>query len=103
VDVTPLADAIIATMRPFQALRYVPRADPASTTNASFAWEWGKLNKPAFDAVDNAVKKDVADQLAEKARGQTDANRRDAIQHIVGILRSDGIHAIERAIGKPAH
>ena len=101
-DASTLADAEIAALRPFQALQYVPRVDPSSTTNPSFAWQWGRLNTPAFVAVDDAVKHDVSDQLAERAAAQPDPNRRAALQHVVDILRRDGIHAVERAIGRPA-
>ncbi len=101
-DAETLAIAAIAAMRPFQALQYVPRVDPSSTTNLSFDWQWGRLNVPAITAVDNAIKRDVADQIAGRAKSRTDANERAALQHIVDVMRRDGIDVIERAIGRPA-
>jgi hypothetical protein len=94
--------AAIAGLKPYQALRYIPRVDPSSTTNLPMLWQWGSMNQWMYSAIDTAVKGDVADQLDKIADKQTDANKNAGLKDFVALLKTLGIRALEQAIGTPA-
>jgi hypothetical protein len=110
-------DAELASMSPpsisgrpnvaFTAERFIPREDTAKG-NTALVWEWGKMNPDMVTAVDNAIKKDVADALAEKAAALPSTKteetlKKDALTDLVAHFRSEGIKAIQTALGgKPA-
>jgi hypothetical protein len=80
-------------------------------TRAPLEWRWGHLGNAAFAAVDETVKGEIAGQLHEmakdieepvKALGMTIYGTRNAFLSFVRHLRTDGIAAIEKAVGRPA-
>ncbi|MFI5893992.1 S8 family serine peptidase [Actinoplanes sp. NPDC051513] len=118
------SDAIRAALGPagFAAKPFVPRADPRpgattplTTTDGSRApleWRWGQLGDAAYRAMDETVRHRIADELAELSRKVDDRIEaplglrvqgvRGAYGAFVRSLRSDGILAIEKAVGHPA-
>jgi len=97
-------NAFVNRYRPFAAERFVPREDTGApvSPNASFAWEWGSFNADMRSAVDDAVTGEIANTLADIARGQSDANVRAALNDFVAHLRAQGVRALEAATGTAA-
>ena len=118
------ASEIRAALGPegFAARAFVPRADPRPGANPALAttdgtrapleWRWGQLGPAAYQAVDQAVKGQIATDLLELARDVKEPMRaplgirifglRSAISDLVNHLHADGIGALEKAVGKPA-
>lgn len=96
----PMFQQAVAAMQPFAAERYVPHANP-SGGNPDMVWQWQFLNKPMYDAVDTAVKTEVADQISTLA-AQQDGPKRDALNDFASLLQIIGIHALELAVGQDA-
>ncbi len=64
----------------------------------------GEKNPDMVKAVDDAIKKDVADALADKASAlpvDTTEHKltKEALTDLVAHFKSDGINAIQRALG----
>jgi hypothetical protein len=93
--------ASLKKVLPYKALSFVPKED-IKKGNVAMDWHWGSFNAEMRAAVDKAIKEDVADALKDKADEQTDNNIKDALNDFVQHLKSVGIGAIEKAIGKPA-
>jgi len=86
---------------PFAAERFIPREDLAAG-NVSMNWHWGAFDANMRAAVDVAVKHEIAITLHDKAAGQTDKNRRDALNDFAAHLETAGIAALEAAVGVKA-
>jgi hypothetical protein len=110
----------------FVARRYVPRERPGDRRNlpmtstaagrAPLEWRWGQLGPAAYDAVNEAVKTKIAEELAKHTKKVPDSvpghllgvrivtvrGVKGAFQAFVDHLRADGIKAIENAVGKRA-
>ena len=103
----------------FAARAFVPRESKAAGANvpltrsdgarAPLEWRWGKLGDVAFGVVDETVKGRIASELHEMAEKVTDPidaglgmrvhGTRNAFLSFVRHLRTDGITAIEKAVG----
>ncbi len=62
----------------FTAERFIPHED-TSKGNTQLLWEWGKMNPDMVKAVDDAIKKDVADALADKASALPTTNKEEQL------------------------
>ena len=81
-------------------------------TRAPLEWRWGQLGDAAFGAVDETVKAEIAGELHEMATTVQDPinaglgmrvyGTRNAFLSFVRHLHTDGIAAIEKAVGKSA-
>jgi hypothetical protein len=79
---------------------------------APLEWRWGQLGNAAYSAVDESVKGAIAGELHDMAGSIADPIEAPLGQRVYGIrnaflafvrhLRSDGIKAIEKAVGTPA-
>lgn len=106
----------------FAARAYVPRESPVAGANppynrsdgtrAALDWRWGQLGPTARAAVDETVKTTISAELRALAGNVADPitapfgirvyGIQNAFLAFVRHLRSDGIGAIEKAVGKPA-
>jgi hypothetical protein len=93
--------AALKTVTPFAAEKFVPRED-TSAANVGMDWEWGKFNAEMRSAVDSTVKSEIAAVFRDKASGETDKNKKEAMVDLADHLTSAGIAAIEAAIGVKA-
>jgi hypothetical protein len=104
----------------FAARGFVPREDRSSTANVPLVpadggkspleWRWGQLGDVAYRAIDQAVKVRVASELHKKVDDVDDPveaslglrihGTRNAYRSFVAHLRTEGIVALENAIGK---
>ncbi len=91
----------LATLTPYAAERYIPRED-TSAGNVALIWQWGSFNAEMRSAVQMAIRHEIVATLRERARLQTDANVRDALNDFATHLDLQGIQAIESAVGVPA-
>jgi hypothetical protein len=91
----------VAKVTPFAAERFIPHADYAAG-NVTMDWQWGTFNAEMRAAVDDAIKTDVADTLNDKAKDQSNADKKAALEDFAAHLKADGIKAIEAALGVPA-
>jgi hypothetical protein len=81
-------------------------------TRAPLEWRWGQLGDAAFSAVDEAVKGQIASELHEMAKDVKDPinaplgirvyGTQSALLSFARHLRTDGVAAIEKAVGKSA-
>jgi hypothetical protein len=99
-DVKAAYENALRKVTPFAAERYIPRA--ATTGNVTMTWQWGSFNAEMRKAVDEAIKDDVADTLSDKAKEQTDSNKKAALEDFAAHLKAEGIKAIEAALGVAA-
>jgi Domain of unknown function (DUF4157) len=112
-------DAAIAGMGPFTALKYTPREANYDGVNPVMNWTWGSLDPVLHQAVDEAVRDDIANTLRGKAaavpeelrylrRGREDPDgavhlhARQAFMEFCDQLAAQGVAAIEAAMGTPA-
>ena len=106
----------------FAARGFVPREDATAASNAALVradggkaaldWRWGQLGDLAFRAVDETIRGGIASQLNELACNVTDPvsgplglriyGTRSAFRSFVKHLRTEGITAIEKAVGRAA-
>jgi hypothetical protein len=103
----------------YEARRYVPRekpgANPAivstSGSPAPLEWRWGKLGRLAYTAVDDTVKRGIADELRTLSKttkdsvsmhGMTVRGIRVAVDTFAQQLENDGIKVLEAAMGEPS-
>jgi subtilisin family serine protease/LAS superfamily LD-carboxypeptidase LdcB len=106
----------------FTARGFAPRESKAPNANvplvsrdgqrAPLEWRWGQLGNAAYSAVDESVKGAIAGELHDMAGSIADPIEAPLGQRVYGIrnaflafvrhLRSDGIKAIEKAVGTPA-
>jgi hypothetical protein len=100
VDMKAAYENALRKVTPFAAERYIPRA--ATTGNVTMTWQWGSFNAEMRKAVDEAIKDDVADTLSDKAKEQTDSNKKAALEDFAAHLKAEGIKAIEAALGVAA-
>lgn len=116
------AQAIKTSLKgaPFHALGFIPKEDrsqnnpPLTQANgrAPLEWRWGELGDIAYRQVDATVKGEIATELAAKvpliqdpAKGPLGVEIhgvRAALQAFVQHLRTDGIGALEKAVGRRA-
>ena len=99
VEIKTAYENALARITPFAAERYIPRAD---IVNTPLIWQWGLFNANMRFAVDMAIKDDVASTLSDKAKEQTDKNKKAALDDFAAHLKGWGIMAIEKALGVPA-
>jgi hypothetical protein len=85
---------------PFGAEAYIPSEDPRGG-NVEPAWRWGRFNKAMREAVDAALRTDVAGVLRDKARDQ-EPNVREALNDFADHLGKKGTAAVEEAVGAKA-
>jgi hypothetical protein len=105
----------------FAARGFVPREDRSSSANlplvrsdggrSPLEWRWGQLGDAAYRAIDDAVTLRVAGEFHKKVNdvndpveaplGQRIHGTRNAYRSFVAHLRTEGIVALENAIGKP--
>lgn len=106
----------------FAARGYVPRESKVAGANARLTvpggarapleWRWGQLGEMAYAAVDETVKSSIASELHGMANRVKDPisaplgirvyGTRSALLSFVRHLRTEGIGAIERAVGSSA-
>ena len=106
----------------FAARSYVPREDVGASPNvalrnpdgsrAPLEWRWGQLGPIAYQAVDEAVRKRLADELRDLAAKVPDPvegpggmrihGTRSAFGGFVRHLRADGITVLEKGVGASA-
>jgi hypothetical protein len=105
----------------FAARRYVPRERVGDRRNLSMTstaagrapldWHWGQLGPAAYKAVNDTVKGQIVSELTRLVPSVKDSvtryhmtvnGVRGAFQAFIDHLRSDGIKAIENAVGKRA-
>jgi hypothetical protein len=99
----------------FAAKPFVPREDrTAGPTGANvplpgskggkspLEWRWGQLGDITYNVVDEAVKTRIANELFNRLGSVTDKDQRRVLGAFVDHLRSEGIGAIEKAVGKKA-
>jgi hypothetical protein len=106
----------------FAARAFVPRESkasggslalpPSDSGRAPLEWRWGQLGDAALRAIDEAVKGRIASELHDMAGSVQDPispglgmrvyGTRSAFLLFVRHLRTDGIAALEKAVGKPA-
>jgi subtilisin family serine protease len=106
----------------FAARAFVPRESKVAGANvpltrsdrtrAPLEWRWGQLGDAAFGAVDETVKGTIASELHAMAENVKDPisaplgmrvyGTRSAFLSFVRHLHTDGIAAIEKAVGKAA-
>ena len=119
-----------AVGNPFAARGYVPREDLSPGANmplpgvgitaSPLEWRWGQMGEVACKEVDLTVRKDIADELFGRLGDVPDPVKvsdtwiattlldlrirgtRAAFRAFTEHLRSEGIRALELAIGKPA-
>ena len=99
-DIKAAYENALRKVTPFAAERYIPRA--ATTGNVTMTWQWGSFNAEMRKAVDEAIKDDVASTLSDKAKEQTDSNKKAALEDFAAHLKAEGIKAIEAALGVTA-
>ncbi|HSZ60714.1 MAG TPA: DUF4157 domain-containing protein [Terriglobales bacterium] len=90
----------VGRLQPFAAERFIPKAD-SSSQNPQMVWEWGWMNDAMYNAVDIAVKTDVARQIREMAKQKT-GDAHDALMDFANHLEIMGVLALENAFGQPA-
>ncbi len=101
VDMKAAYENALRKVTPFAAEGYIPKVD-TTASNVTMDWQWGSFNKEMRAAVDDAIKTDVADTLSDKAKEQTDDNKKAALEDFAAHLKAEGIKAIEAALGAPA-
>ena len=91
-------NSFLKKLMPFAAEQYIPRVDPASTTNAVLPWQWGSFNAEMRAAVDAAVRLEIVPTLRGKASAIADKDARAALLKYCTQLDSLATAAIEQAI-----
>ncbi len=85
----------------FGAERFIPK-DDISAGNTKFDWQWGSFNDPMYNAVDIAVKGEIANQILDKAKDQSDERIKRAVEYLGSQLNIWGIANLEWALNEPA-
>ena len=98
-DIEPVFQNELSRMGPFNALKYIPRVDTASTKNNPMVWEWGKMNQWMYAAMDVAAKGDLADNVKSVANEQKNPDHKGALMEFCYVLQAIGVRALEQAIG----
>ncbi len=124
VSLAQKTEAVRTALGPqgFAARAFVPRESPVVGANPPYSrsdgrrapleWRWGQLGTEARAAVDDAVRVTIAGELlklADKVKDPINAplgirvyGIRNAFRDFVRHLRTEGIVAIEKAVGRPA-
>lgn len=97
------------------ALAFVPREDNTAGANGAnvrlpgsgsgkspLEWRWGQLGDITYHIVDEAVKNRIAGELASRLSSVNDKDQRRVLNEFANHLRTEGIQAIEKAVGKKA-
>jgi len=91
----------LGLLRPYRALQFVPVENTAAG-NPVLLWQWGSFNAQMKNAVDTAIRSRIVPELRAKALANSDQNVRDALTDFADHLNSNGIAAIEVAMGSSA-
>lgn len=99
----------------FAARAFVPREDPrpradgqnvplpdSKSAKSPLEWRWGQLGDITYQIVDDAVKNRIAQELTDRLPSVQDKDQKRVLGLFADHLRSEGIRALEKAVGQKA-